>query len=145
MADFIEERVMDKPVETVYNFLADPVNRQYIYSIVSDVEKLTGGDIAVGSRFREMRQFSNRKVGSEIEIIALEPSRLVTLKSEANGMNVIYRYTIEKAIDGTKVKCEATVEATKLRTKLMRPALVKMVKKEDTDHLLYVQKELDKQ
>ncbi|MBU9722638.1 MULTISPECIES: SRPBCC family protein [Bacillaceae] len=148
MADFVEEVVVNSSKDDTYAFLSNPMNRTKIYSIVSEVESLSSGtspveEIAVGSRFLEMRQFANRRVGTELELTELVPPYRVTIKSEANGMNVFYTYQLGDSDEGTMIRFEGKVEATKLKTRLMRPALVKMVRQEDSDHLLYVKKALE--
>ncbi|SDY67973.1 Polyketide cyclase / dehydrase and lipid transport [Evansella caseinilytica] len=144
MANLVEEINVSQPVDKVFAFLANPENRVVMYVNVVEVVKLTAGDTTVGSKFREIRQLTNRKVGSVLEITELEQEKRVGMLSDSNGIKVLYRYFCKETAQGTNIRFEGTVITDSLRTKLMRPVLVKMLKNEDADHLLNVKKELEK-
>ena len=140
MADLNEELKVNAPLDKVFAFLANPENRVHIYVNVAEVNKLTEGDWHIGSEFREVRQLTNRKVGSELKIIDLIENKQVAYESDEKGLKQTYRYFCEEAEGGTKVRFEGTVHTNSIKTKLMRPLLVKMVKKEEGDQLLNVKK-----
>ncbi|MDQ0253608.1 hypothetical protein J2S74_000980 [Evansella vedderi] len=144
MADLHEETIIDKPLSDIYPFLANPENRTEIFTNVVKVEKLTNSGGEAGSRYKEVRQLSpTRKVASELEILEVVPNKKISFFTESNALKVEYIYTFEEVEEGTKVVFEGTVQTNSLRTKIMRPFLVNMVRKEDGDNLLSVKKALD--
>ncbi|UCZ51623.1 SRPBCC family protein [Bacillus shivajii] len=143
MADFHEEVTIVESIDDVFQFIANPKNATYYFVNVVEVDQLTDGEIKVGAKFKEFRQLANRKVGAELEVTKYEPVGSYAIKSNANGLEVIYHYTFEETENGTKVVFTGNVKTKKLSMKLMRPLLVKMMKREDGDHLKGVKKLLE--
>lgn len=142
MADLQERIIIDKPIDQVFAFFANPENRtKYITNVVKH-EKLTN-ESGIGARFKEVRQLSNRKVASELEISTYEVNKKLVFTTDSNGLKVNYIYIFEEVDEGTKVWFEGKVETNSFRTRIMRPFLVKMVKQEDGDTLLSAKKELE--
>lgn len=145
MADLKEKQTINKPVNEVFAFLSEPENRTKIFVNVVKIETLTEGKVAPGAKFKEVRQLSNRKVASELVITDYELNHKIGFSTESNGLKVNYLYEV-KEIDGqTEVTFEGNVQTNSFRTKLMKPMLVKMVKKEDGDNLLVVKKLLEEE
>ncbi|MCD8510152.1 MAG: SRPBCC family protein [Bacillus sp. (in: Bacteria)] len=145
MADLKEKQWINKPVEDVFNFLANPDNRVEIFVNVVKIESLSPDGVEIGARFKEVRQLSNRKVASELVLTDYDVNQTIGFMTESNGLKVNYIYQFKDVDGGTEVSFEGKVQTNSFRTKLMKPMLVKMVKKEDGDHLLVVKKLLEEE
>ncbi|MDG5789053.1 hypothetical protein QA612_16465 [Evansella sp. AB-P1] len=144
MAELKEEMTINLPIRRVFNFLSDPTNRIDMYTNVVEVKKLTEDMNGVGSNYEEIRQLSNRRVGSQLELVEYEKNSKVGIVSDANGLKIYYYYKLE-AVEKAKtfVTFIGSVQATTLRTKILKRLLVNMLKKEEKDHLLLVKKHLE--
>ncbi|WP_026689795.1 SRPBCC family protein [Alteribacter aurantiacus] len=137
MSDLKEEVIIQKPCEDVFDFLSNIENNTDVLANVVEVNKLTEGPTREGTQFEEIRQFRNRKVGTILEVVKYVPNNKISIKSENNGLVVVYHYSLKKEDETTtKVFFEGYVSATKFLMKIMRPMMVKMLKKEDGEHLV---------
>ncbi|WP_096189031.1 SRPBCC family protein [Evansella halocellulosilytica] len=143
MADFHEEVIINETIDDVYRFIANPKNATYYFANVVEVEKLSEGQVEVGSRYKEFRHLANRKVGAVLEVTEYEPEKSYGVKSDANGLEVTYHYSFQEVDQKTKVTFNGNVIAKKWTMKLMRPLLVKMINREDGDHLKSIKKVLE--
>ncbi|MFA9557982.1 SRPBCC family protein [Evansella sp. AB-rgal1] len=138
MGDLQERITIEQPLDAVFSFLANPENRTEMYVNVVEVVKKED------TVYEEIRQFSNRKVSSTLKLLEVVENKKVVLKSESNGLNVQYVYKVSSIDDGsTRVTFEGTVQTDTIRTKLLRPLLVKMLKREEGDHLTSVKKVME--
>lgn len=145
MADLQEKVDINAPIEDVFAAVADPENAADMFVNVDDVENLNDKTRETGAKYREYRQLSNRRVGTDIEISAFETEKLYEVIRHANGMHVVYRYEFRKSGENkTEISFEGTVNLERFLLKLARPLLVKMLRREDRDHLtkfkIYIEK-----
>lgn len=144
MADLAEKVVIHCPIEEVFETMANPENAAKMFVTVSEVERLSEKEKQVGATYREYRQLTNRRVGTDIEITHYDPYNEYAFKSISNGLTVEYRYTFHEMEQAkTEVSFQGTVYPEKLMLKLTKPLLVRMLKKEDQDHLKYVKQHLE--
>ena len=89
------EHTVGHPVETVFSFMADPVNRPRWQERTQSVEMLSEGPAAVGTRWRE----STKGVGTyEAAVVGFEHGRLWV--EEADTGKGRGRITVAFAPDG---------------------------------------------
>lgn len=137
MADIHQEIKVDASLNEVYAFLANPENRTELYVNVAEVTKLGEGEgWEKGDRFKEIRDLSNRKVSTDYKIVDLQDNQRVVYESSLAGMKMVYEYFCEEVGEGTRVRFTADIKTTGIRTKLTRPLLIRMLKKEEHDHLI---------
>lgn len=88
MAQIRGEIVIARPVETVFDFVADQCNEPLYNSEMVSAAKVGEEPIGVGTRFRSVVRSSGREVPVDIEFTAFErPTRLGS-HSSAGGMTM---------------------------------------------------------
>lgn len=136
MADIQDSVVIKKPVEEVFSYASNMENSPKIMENVVEIEKLTDGPLQVGSRFKETREIRGRKASAVIEFTDYTPNKSYVVKSEANGLKVVYYYDFVPADGGgTRVDFKGDIHTSGLVMKLTKPIIRKILKKEDGDHL----------
>lgn len=136
MPDIQDSVIITKPVEEVFSFAANMDNSTQIMENVVSIEKLTEGPVQVGSKFKETREIRGRKASSIIEFTEFVPNERYVVKSEANGLKVIYYYDFKPTVEGgTKVNFQGDIHTSGIIMKLTKPIIRKILKKEDGDHL----------
>src|SRR5215475_715475 len=66
---------LNRPVDQVFAFLADPAKQPMWQSNLIAIEQLTEGPMRVGTRIREVRRLGQRPTEYQAEVIALEPDK----------------------------------------------------------------------
>ncbi|MBM7094289.1 MULTISPECIES: SRPBCC family protein [Alteribacter] len=145
MADLKEEVMIDRPLEEVFSYASNLENSTDVLANVVEVNKLTEGPVREGTQFEEIREFRNRKVGAVLEVVKYQAPNLYSIKSVNKGLEVVYHYVFEDKGSQTRVRFTGEVTATKLSMKLMRPLMVKMLKKEDGEHLISLKRAIEEQ
>ncbi|CAG9620050.1 SRPBCC family protein [Sutcliffiella rhizosphaerae] len=144
MADLQDSIVISKPVEEVFSFVSDMDNSTKIMGNVVEIEKLTEGPLQVGSKFKETREIRGRKAASIIEFIKYEPNEHYSVKSEVNGLTVVYHYDFKPTLEGgTTVNFQGDIHTSGIIMKLTKPIIRKILKKEDGDHLQQLKRVLE--
>mgnify|MGYP005831450779 CR=1 FL=1 len=144
MPDIQDSVIISKSVEEVFSFAANMDNSTKIMQNVVAIEKLTEGPIQVGTRFKETREIRGRQASSIIEFIEFLPNERYVVKSEANGLKVIYHYDFKPTVDGgTKVHFQGDIHTSGFVMKLTKPIIRKILKKEDGDHLSQLKRVLE--
>lgn len=86
MAQIAGETVIDRPIETVFDFVANQCNEPLYNSEMVSADKVNDEPIGVGSRFRAVMRSGRREFPVDIEFTAFErPTRLGS-HSIAGGM-----------------------------------------------------------
>ncbi|PYZ98121.1 hypothetical protein CR205_05870 [Alteribacter lacisalsi] len=146
MPDLKEEVIISLNREAVFEFASNLKNSTEVLANVVEVNKLSEGPVGAGTKFEEIRQFRNRRVGAVLEVVTYNPPHSYSVKSENKGLVVTYTYSFtEEKENQTRVRFEGEVEAVSFPMKLMRPMMVKMLKKEDGDHLVSLKNTIEKQ
>jgi uncharacterized protein YndB with AHSA1/START domain len=93
--------VIDKPVEDVYEFVADPTNDPQWHTDIIDVRMPAGGDVEVGTVFTVVVKFMGRRTGT-VEISDLQPGRLIEYTTKDGTIRPIARCLMEPIDGGTR-------------------------------------------
>jgi carbon monoxide dehydrogenase subunit G len=91
----------------VFEYLADFANAREWDPGVVEGEKLTGGPLGPGSRFRLVARFLGRRVPLEYEITAFERARRVVFRAEQGAVRSTDEVRFVPAGVGTSVTYEA--------------------------------------
>lgn len=98
------EVVIDRPVEVVFDFVADERNEPAYNPALSGVDKLTPGPIGAGTRFQAVSRARGRSMGMTIELTEFErPGRLSSL-TRMEAMDVEGTLTFEPLGTGTRMR-----------------------------------------
>ena len=111
MAGFKKTERIGRPQQDVFAYISDLDNVPRWLPGVIEVEKLTDGPVAVGTRYRETRQAAERKGYVEMEVTAFDPPRTFATSFDQGGYETTYRYILEADGKGTNVTLECAVEA----------------------------------
>ncbi|UOK58857.1 SRPBCC family protein [Bacillus sp. OVS6] len=140
MSEFQDQVTVNAPLDQVFNFAADVENAPLFMQNVTKVEKLTDGPVQAGTKYRETREIRGREATAVIEFIEYVPSAKYSVKSEMKGMEAIYHYMFSASGNQTTIRFECEINAKKFTMKLIKPVFVKIMKKEDGDHLQHLKK-----
>jgi hypothetical protein len=136
MPDIQDSVVIHKPVEEVFSYASNLDNSKEIMENVVEIERLTEGPLQVGSKFKETREIRGRKASSIIEFTEFLPNERYAVKSETNGLKVVYHYDFKRTVEGgTKVVFQGDIHTSGFMMKLTKPIIRKILKKEDGGHL----------
>ena len=93
---------INRPLEQVFNFLADTKNLRSWQSNLVENEQLTEGPLRVGSRFREVRRTGPRNSEIQAEMTAFEPNKRFATKTLTKPQ-VTVSYTFDNENGGTRI------------------------------------------
>ena len=99
----IEESVeIHRPVEEVYEYVANPENLQEWAGTVVETRKDTPGPLLEGSTFTSVAKFLGRRVESPFEVTAHEHPRRHSHKSTGGPLPTEWTLTFEEVAGGTR-------------------------------------------
>lgn len=122
------QQVVDKSIESVFPFLADPRNRPRWQSSLRTVEMLSEGEPRVGMAWRER---PGGLIRFDMRISALEPQALWAEHLEGAGISgeIALRFTREN--DATRVTVDISLQLPsplRIAAPLIRSLLVRAVR-----------------
>ena len=97
--DVQTEIVIERPIEVVSRFAADPDNVRRWYDNIKSVEWQTPRPAAIGSRIAFVAHFLGRRLAYTYEIVELEPGSRLVMRTEEGPfpMETTYRWTAPTA------------------------------------------------
>lgn len=98
---------IDRPVDEVFDFVADARNVLKWLPVAVERRKLTDGPIGLGTRFEGTDRIGRRTVTHTQEIVGFEPGRSVTTHI-SEPWNGDYEIRLEPADEGTRLTIKAT-------------------------------------
>ncbi|MGD7044601.1 SRPBCC family protein [Jeotgalibacillus proteolyticus] len=127
--------IIDRPIEEVFAITTTMEQSPQIMDQVEEVNKLTEGPIAKGTKYNEVRNLGGRRVQSVLEVIEYEPHASYAVASSQNGVEIEFRYTFEQQGEGTFVTFDGKVKTSGFARSLFRGMIVRMIAKEELFHL----------
>ncbi len=98
-----------KPPEDVFPYLFEADKVPQWTTGLHSYERLDGGALGKGSKFRENLEVSGQKIDAELEITAFEPPHRAESRTEIRGIDVISTYELTPSGSGTRLT--QTIEA----------------------------------
>ncbi len=99
----VEESVeIDRPMEEVYEYVANPENLPEWAGIVIETRKGTPGPLLEGSIFTSVGKFLGRRIESPFEVTAHEFPRFHSHKSTGGPFPTEWTLTFEEVAGGTR-------------------------------------------
>lgn len=89
--------------DDVYAYLADPTRLPEWQQDVQEVRGGTGGPLAAGAEFTEVRTFLGTRLESTLEVTAAEPGREFSLRTRSGPVQVTVRHLLEPHGPGTRL------------------------------------------
>ncbi len=100
----VEESVeINRPVEEVFSYAADPEHFPEWSGITLEVHKEKPGPLTQGERFTTVSKFLGRRFETPFEVTSHEPPRLHSHKSTGGPLPQEWTLTCEEAAGGTRV------------------------------------------
>ncbi|SRR5216683_1459005 len=103
MATIEHEIVIDRPVDVVFDFVADQSNEPYYNPHMVRSEKITAGPVRVGTQFRSAVESMGRVAEKLIECAAYDRPRLLATITTMKQGDIAYKLTFEPAASGTRM------------------------------------------
>jgi carbon monoxide dehydrogenase subunit G len=88
-------RMINRPIEEVFEFLAIPENNPEWMSAVIDIERSTTGSVTLGDTFQHTVKFLGRSFHLTFEVIELEPPRRYCVRNVGGPIEFHGCYTLE--------------------------------------------------
>ena len=98
-----------RPTDEVFAFLADSRNTPRWYRAVREAEPVTPGPVALGTRYRFVRELPGGRAENLVDIVELERNAVVTLASVDGPTPFRYRYALTPADGGTTLRLEGEI------------------------------------
>ncbi len=105
----------------VFAAFTDLENTARVVNDILKVEMLTGGPVAIGTRFRETRMMFGKECTEEMEICLFEPDKVYGVRSESCGAVFQSTFHFHPEASGTRVDFEMEVRPQTFFAKLMSP------------------------
>lgn len=109
MATIEGEIVIDRPVDVVFDFVADQSNEPYYNPHMVRSEKFTAGPVRVGTQFRSAVESMGRVAEMLIECAAYDRPRLLATVTTMKQGDIAYKLTFEPAASGTRMRWSGQV------------------------------------
>jgi uncharacterized protein YndB with AHSA1/START domain len=114
MARFIDAIDLPVPVDEAFRYVADFSHTAEWDPSVVAAERLTSGEIGVGSRFRVVVGFAGRHYPLDYEIVAFEPPSRIVLRGGDAHLESVDEVTFAPRDGQTRVTYEARIELSGL-------------------------------
>ena len=134
MAGFTVNQQIDRTPEDVFTFVTDLDNLVRWLPRVTRAERLSGGPLSVGSRYRETRLAKGRESTVEMEVKEFEPPRTYSTGFAAGGYEATYSYSFQAEDAGTRVRLAFKITGQGLQA-LMAPIVSYAIKRQDKKQL----------
>jgi uncharacterized protein YndB with AHSA1/START domain len=112
--------VIERPVEEVFDFVADERNEPRYNAQMRRAEQLSEGPIGLGTRFRAEVVSGGRPVSMVIEFTAFERPQRLASRTQIDSMDIEYSLTFEPVPAGTRMRWSGEIEPHGM-LKLMGP------------------------
>ncbi len=112
--------VIDRPVEDVFDYVADECNEPSYNAQMRLAEKISDGPIGVGTQFRAEVVSGGRPVSMVIEFIEYERPRRLVSKTTMSSMDIAYTLTFKPVREGTRMRWSGEIQPHGM-VKLMGP------------------------
>jgi uncharacterized protein YndB with AHSA1/START domain len=100
----VGEIVINRPVEQVFDFVADERNEPRFNPKMLTVEKVTPGPVGKGTRFRTQVKARQRTAEMSVEFTAYDRPRRLTSVSKLSNMEIEGTLTFDPVPEGTRMR-----------------------------------------
>jgi uncharacterized protein YndB with AHSA1/START domain len=125
MARIDGEIVIDRPVDVVFDYVADQTNEPQYNPQMVRAQKITPGPVGVGTSFRSAVTSKGRTAEMLIEITGYDRPHRLASTTTMQQADISYTLTFEPAISGTRMRWSGQVRP-KGSFKLLGPLITWM-------------------
>lgn len=130
MAHAEESITIDRPVNTVFNFVLDGTNSPLWREGVMDIERVPGKPLGVGAAFKQgLKGPGGRRIDGDYEIVECQSNELIKFQVTAGPARPTGTYRFEAAGDVTRVTFILHFEPKGL-ARLMDPMITRTMRSE---------------
>jgi len=112
-----------KPPEAVFPYLFDDDKVPQWTTGLERYERLDGGALGRGSKFREKLEVSGQTIDTELEITAYDPPRRAESRTEIRGIDVISTYELTPDGSGTRLTQSIEAKGGGLKGRVLIPVI----------------------
>ena len=98
------EITIDRPVEVVFDYVADQTNEPQYNPQMVRAEKYTPGPIGTGTRFRSAVKSAGRTAEMQIEVVGYDRPRMLASTTTMKQMDIEYTLTFDPVAAGTRMR-----------------------------------------
>ena len=102
--------VIDRPVEVVFDYVADECNEPSYNAHMRLAEKISDGPIGVGTQYRAEVVSGGRPVSMVIEFTEYERPRRLASRTTLSAMDIAYTLTFEPVREETRMGWSGEIE-----------------------------------
>lgn len=121
--------VIDRPITTVFNFIADGTNNPLWRSSVTDIQRVPDKPTGLGTVFKQGLKGPGGRIDGDYEIVEYKPDQLIRFQVIAGPARPTGTYTFESLGDSTRLTFTLHFEPKGL-AKLMDPMITSSMKSE---------------
>ena len=99
--------LIDKPVQDVFAFVANPNNMSKWNSAVVSLQQITPGAVGVGTRFKSVGEAMGRRIEGELQVVTYEPDTKCGFQLQAGPMQMHLTMSFKPVGTGTKLSLNA--------------------------------------
>jgi uncharacterized protein YndB with AHSA1/START domain len=130
MARIAGDIVIDRPVEVVFDYVADQSNEPQYNPQMVRAEKMTAGPVGVGTRFRSAVASMGRTAEMVIECTGYDRPRRLDSTTTMQQADISYTLTFEPAGTGTRMRWSGQVRP-KGASRLLGPMITWMGRRQE--------------
>jgi hypothetical protein len=114
--DVSTETVIDRPVDVVAAYAADPSNAPEWYRNIDSVTWVTEPPAGVGTRVAFVARFLGRRLAYTYELVEVVPERRLVMRTQEGPFPMETTYTWEQRVTGRRA-CGCATEASRPGTR----------------------------
>lgn len=132
MAQIEGEITIDRAVGEVFDFVADERNEPRFNPKMTSVEKLSDGEIGLGTQFRAEVVSGGKPLPMVIEFTSFERPNRLGSRTTMSGMLILGELTFESVGDATRMRWAWDMQPVGAM-RLLKPLVVRMGRRQERD------------
>jgi uncharacterized membrane protein len=144
MIDFTTTIEIDRPVNEVFAYVADPAKLPTWQTNTVEVTQTTDGPLRVGSRLREVHLApGGRRLESLVEVTELDPNRVFALRIVEGPLPVDGRFVFAPAATGMTQVAVHGSGRPRGAMRLLAPLLSRVLRRQFAAHLAELKRTME--